>query len=661
MLRHHYRCSLLLTGFLALLTSGLAWSVSPHSSTARTLTIQLDPATGTLEGELHQVISENHSFRLLEGLTATSARRGDTSLALTQDADGRWHLQADSDTESSEETVILRWQGTLPEAGNRHRVAIEGSYLPSRAGWYPHLSDAAGPLWLTINVPEGQLAVGSGSLLEEEYANGDGYRARFYHPHTREVEMAAGPWQLRERTVEGVQLRTLFPTALDQAFAETYLNHTADQLALFQARLGPLPYTSFSIAASPAPIGLAFPGFTLLGERVIPLPFIPTTSLPHELMHAWWGAGVNVDYPSGNWSEALTTYLADHTIAQQQGEDEPMRRRWLSDLAALPSSQDSALVDFRGGPDPAKRLVGYQHGALFFHMLRQRIGDEAFDQGLRTLADEWMHRTVDWQTLIDAFSEAAGEPQDAFFTPWLTSPGRPSLNLDAVQVTPHSDGYRVSGLLSQRGEHAPWPLDVPIEVDTEDGIISFVQPMDSQQQPFELSLASRPLTLEIDPSADVLRHPGPMPPILRQLTLDPTTQVLALDDAYHSLAQQLLGREAKLLQGSTGLQEEPRPPLLVIGTTTAIGEWRQDNGLPEPPQPLETAGEARFWMVPGQQPIGLLSGNDVEALAQLTASLRHHGQQSYVVQGADGQTAQAGVWATEESPLKVSFTARDVQ
>ncbi|HSP57464.1 MAG TPA: M1 family aminopeptidase, partial [Halomonas sp.] len=503
-------------------------------------------------------------------------------------------------------------------------------------------------------VPEGQRAVGSGSLQEERRVEGD-YLARFHHPRTREVEIAAGPWRLRERKIEGVRLRTLFPKGLDEAFAETYLERTAEHLALFQARLGRLPYSSFTIAASPAPVGLAFPGFTLLGERVIPLPFIPHTSLPHELMHAWWGAGVGVDYPSGNWAEALTTYLADHALAEKRGEAETMRRRWLADLAALPPSQESALVAFRGGPDSAGRLVGYQHGALLFHMLHQRIGDEAFNRGLRHLAEGWMHRIADWSALITAFGEAAGESQEAFLAPWLTRPGRPSLHLESVRVEALDGGYRLGGVLIQRGNHAPWPLAVPLLVETEEGPINVVRHMDSLRHAFEVLLASRPLALEVDPGSDLLRHPGPTPAILRQLTLDPTTRVLALDDAHRHLARQVLGRDAEGLAASAELHGDAGSPLLVIGSTTALREWRQANGLPAPLQPLETAGQARFWMIPGQR-IGLLGGDDADALARLAVSLRHHGQQSYVVQGRYGQTAKVGTWTVEENPLRVTFT-----
>ena len=40
-------------------------------------------------------------------------------------------------------------------------------------------------------------------------------------------------------------------------------------------------------------------------------------SLAHEVLHAWWGNAVAVDYERGNWSEALTTFMADYALAEE--------------------------------------------------------------------------------------------------------------------------------------------------------------------------------------------------------------------------------------------------------------------------------------------------------------------------------------------------------
>ncbi|QTF90855.1 hypothetical protein [Halomonas sp. BM-2019] len=646
------RRALLLPGMLGVLLASPAWGETPGPE--RQLRLNLDPAERRLAGELLQPLPQGGRFALLEGLDVQEARCGEEALRLARDRDGHWDVPA------CDATLSLRWQGTLPDTGRGARLAIgeAGTLLPTRSGWYPDLVEAAGPLSLEIHTPPGQRALGSGSLVEEQAA-ADGIRARFHHPRTRDLEVAAGPWRLREREVDGVTLRVLFPEALDTAFGATYLERAAHHLGAFQARLGPLPFASFSIAASPAPVGVAFPGFTLLGERVIPLPFIPDTSLPHEIMHAWWGAGVRVDYADGNWAEALTTYLADHAVAEAAGEDTALRRGWLHDLAALPAAQTPSLREFRGGPDPAGRLIGYQHGALLFHMLRQRLGDAAFDSALRELAGDWMHRTANWQALEAAFSAAAGEELAPFFAAWRDRPGRPELALEAVELEEDGDTLWLRGELVQRGGQAPWPLAVPLAVETEADTLTRVQPMETERQPFTLPLADEPRALAVDPEAQLLRHPGELPSVLRRLLVDPDTRLMALSPGAEALAARALGRplEALPAEAAAPRLERDDTPLLVVGTTEALAEWREREGLAAPPPPregLERAGRARVWMHP-ERPIGLLSGDDPEALAMLAARLRHHGQRSYLVLGAKGETRDAGTWPAGDNPLRVEL------
>ncbi|WP_444999233.1 M1 family metallopeptidase [Halomonas mongoliensis] len=619
----------------------------------RHLSLRLDPAGRTLAGELIQALPRGGQFRLLPGLEVETARCDDAPLAVAHEGEGLWRVAP------CPGQATLSWSGRLGEgAGERSlRLTEAGSLLPTRAGWYPHLAERAGPLVVEVETPASQRAVASGSLVEER-TTAEGRLARFHHPHTLALEVAAGPWQRREREVNGVTLRVLFPEALDAAFGATYLERATAHLQAFEQRLGDFPFTSFSIAASPAPVGVAFPGFTLLGERVIPLPFIPETSLPHEIMHAWWGAGVLVEYADGNWAEALTTYLADHAVAEAAGEDAELRRGWLRDLAALPPGQEDRLRDFRGGQDPAGRLIGYQHGALLFHMLRKRLGDDAFDAALRELADAWMHRRADWQALEAAFGAAAEEDLAPFFSAWRDRSSRPDLALEGVRLEDESGTLWLRGELVQRGDNAPWPLAVALVVETASGPVTLNQDMESERQPFGIPLGERPLALEVDPDADLARHPGTQPSLLRRLLLDTDARLVALTPALEPLAERALARRLETRPAEAGLDDAP--PLLVVGSTEQVAEWRRSQGLTAPPrdalepEALETAGRARFWMHP-DHPIGLLSGDDVDSLALLAARLRHHGQRSHLVLDADGETRRAGTWPAGENPLRVVF------
>jgi len=87
--------------------------------------------------------------------------------------------------------------------------------------------------------------------------------------------------------------------------------------------------------------------------------FILYTSLPHEILHNWWGNGVFVDFAKGNWSEGLTAYMADHFNDEQKGKDKEYRRKALERYANYAAEgRDIALADFSSRHDEASQAVG---------------------------------------------------------------------------------------------------------------------------------------------------------------------------------------------------------------------------------------------------------------------------------------------------------------
>jgi len=66
-------------------------------------------------------------------------------------------------------------------------------------------------------------------------------------------------------------------------------------------------------------------------------------------------------------------------------------------------------------------VVVYTKGALFFHALREEIGDEAFFTGLQTYYDQYRFRTATTEDLLAVFEDAAGQELDPLFQEWLYS------------------------------------------------------------------------------------------------------------------------------------------------------------------------------------------------------------------------------------------------
>lgn len=673
------------------------------------LELHLDPATGELQGNsllapvpvgvqellLHPDLELTGAWVDLSGATAwdpASIAPGTVAgtvlstslepLAVEAFGNGRYRVAIPP----SATALHLTWHGRLPAVARTDSAFLrpEGGFLPSHSRWYPDgLPGLDRDTYLTVYTPPGYLSVADGSFR----AGTTPGSAHFHHPQTRRIDLAIGPWVERSRHAGEVLLRTLFPAALDQRHAEDFLEAAAGYLSLFQQHLGPYPYHSFTMAASPLPVGLAFSGWTWLGEVILPLPFLIQTSLAHELLHNWWGTGVRVHYPSGNWSEGLTTYLADHFLAEQRGEDRIMRQRWVLELAWLPPALDQPLHHFRSGNQGIDRLIGYHRAALFFHMLRQRMGDSAFFAGLQALRTQFMFREASWQDLETVFSAAAQQNLAAFFAAWVQRPGLPEVRWQSFTVQPVPEkGWLLEFTLEQHTD-LPRPMRLPVVIET-----AIAPPqrhwvtLEQSRQSYQLMLAYRPTALDIDPDFEVLRQWPDPPMIFRAITLDPEVRWLNLQPGLDDSLAHWLGHPPGHT-GHTGHSREVTAatdpvtsvgpwtgthdwradmPLVVAGRTTAVQDWLQSR--PEIPwesgrtaqaavhgmevvSPIERRGQARAWTLPGTRTL-LLSADTPASLQRLLNSLRHYGHRSYLVLDPPSPP-ESGLWASATSSLRV--------
>ncbi|XGA80460.1 M1 family aminopeptidase [Halomonas sp. CH40] len=645
-------------GLWAGLWTTFALAAEPENGIKKSLEVTLDPAQRSISGTLTLSLpdganAEPLTFTLAPGLSLERAEQAGSTLDWEESDSGRYRLNAPD----PQAPLTLSWKGQLasqlPDGGY---WSEDNLWLPGQLAWYPRL-DTKAPFAADIEIvtPNSIETVVSGHWLGTS-TQGDQRQTRFAHPQARQLSVAAGRWQAMTREVAGddnedVKLRTLFPEKLSAPFATTYLDATERALQLFQQRLGPYPYSSFTMAASSRPIGFAFAGFTLLGEQVIALPFIPHTSLPHELMHGWWGTAVQATPGEGNWSEALTTYLADYAMETLKGEEGALRQRWLTDLNALPEADHLALKDFGYQRQPQDRLIGYQHGAMLFYMLEQQIGTAAFDSALGQLIEQHRFGQANWQDLQNAFEDASGQALDAFFNAWVEQPGRPTLNMNTPRLEETADGFRVTFNLSQTASHSDsrnnedrrWPLRLPVEIHAAQGQTerSWLS-LESATERFTLDTLKRPRQLAIDPDYQVLRQLPNAPETLRELSLAAETRWLRLG-AY---------KELPLPRGATELNELPddltTTPLWVIGTPDEIEKWWADQGLETPAQPpvkeQDDTPAGQLWRQPGTQ-LGVISATSPQAAMRLMRGLRHWGSASYVVLNDDG--TRRGTWESE--------------
>jgi aminopeptidase N len=563
-------------------------------------------------------------------------------------------------TANTPRKIEMRWRGRLDalDAALDHRQTLdaaspvsgaEGTFLPAAAAWYPMMRGLMPGYRVAIDLPQGQRGLVSGHLVEETEAGGRTLaRFEFLHP-AEGIDLMAGPYRVETRTIKSASgktlaLRTWFHPQLAELSAG-YLDAVKGYIELYENRIGEYPYADFSVVSSPTPTGFGMPTLTYLGIDVLRLPFIRATSLGHEVLHNWWGNGVYPDYARGNWSEGLTTFMADYAYKERESDAaaREMRLEWLRDFAAVPPGQDRPLVEFTSRTHGTSQIVGYNKAAMTFLMLRDLIGRNAFDAGIRRFWRGYRFKTASWGALQKSYEAEAKRDLSAFFTQWLTRQGAPTLRIEAAD----RDGGGVRVKLAQA---APaYRLHVPLALRGERGSDLRHADLDTDSATFSFDAAARPQEIALDPDLRLFRRmdPDEAPPILRQVMVDPST-VTVLAGAQSSALE-----AARLL--ATKLQDAPprfistddqlgNAPLLVIGLNDEVDRWLQSRSLPARPAALQK-GSAAVWTasIARGRTMVVVSARDGESLAALVRPLPHYGRRSYVV--FDGARAiDSGVW-----------------
>ena len=273
------------------------------------------------------------------------------------------------------------------------------------------------------------------------------------------------------------------------------------------------------------------------------------------MLHNWWGNGVYPDYAHGNWSEGLTTFMADYAYKERENPEaaRDMRLGWLRDFAALAPGQDAPLTTFTSRTHGATQIVGYNKAAMVFLMLRDLLGRDTFDRALHTFWQDQRFRIASWADLERAFESASGRDLHGFFDQWLSRAGAPAL---ALAEAKHAKSGSVNVITVVLEQGTPeYRLRVPIAVRTEHGEELRTLDLGSARQAFTLETHDKPLKVALDPDLRLFRRlkPEEAPPILRQVMVDRTTVTVLLPesgevrDAAGSLATKLQNREPKVV------------------------------------------------------------------------------------------------------------------
>ncbi|MGD8916095.1 MAG: ChaN family lipoprotein, partial [Syntrophobacterales bacterium] len=446
-------------------------------------------------------------------------------------------------------------------------IGKEGVFLLS--GWHPAAETELARFSLQAMVPGNFQGVSEAEdIIIKDM--GDQKLITFNFPHpVMNIHFITAPYVVNKDQHGGVQVETyLLPE--DQNLANRYLEASKKYLEMYEEMLGPFPFKRFAVVENILPTGYGMPTFTLLGREVLKLPFIPETSLGHEILHSWFGNLVYIDYSKGNWSEGLTTYLADHYYEEMRGKGWQYRKGIMEDFESYVHGENEiSIKDFVSGDDRGLRAVGYGKTAMVFHMLNHSMGDKLFSEALRQLVVRQRFRLTSWQDLETIFSETGGKDLSDFFAFWLNSKGAMIINLDKIRLNQSSQGYTLEFNIQVR--NSPMPVLIPLVIRTEDKEEKKILSLSKSRQAFSLSIEAIAKEIIVDPDYQLFRtlKPAETRAVLSRLLGDPTRTVVLPEtnlDIYEPLIQALESRGfEKLAAHEVDHSSLARKSLLFLG------------------------------------------------------------------------------------------------
>lgn len=560
-------------------------------------------------------------------------------------------------------------------------ISDAGVFISKSSLWYPVFENKLNTFKLLVTLPAGWDAVSQGSRISHQKGKDSTNVIWESSEPQDDIYLVAALFTEYVKTI-GRVTAMVFLRSPERGLAEKYLEATSRYIPMYERLIGPYPYEKFALVENFWETGYGMPSFTLLGPKIIRLPFIINSSYPHEILHNWWGNSVYPDYTSGNWSEGLTAYLSDHLIMEQQGKGVEYRLTALQKYADyVIKGRDFPLFEFKSRHSSPSEAVGYGKSLMFFHMLRRELGDKAFIAGLRNFYEENRFRFAAFDDIQKSFETASGKDLRVQFDQIINKAGAPAIRLRDVGTTADKDGYLLTALIEQVQPDGVYHLQVPVAVTLEGKSAAYqtVLAMHDKVIQLKLHLDARPLRLDVDPEFDIFRRldRNETPPAIsgalgaeKMLILLPSSVAQERLKAYRELAEIISksGPDAVDIRLDNEVEEIPSDRAVTIlgwenrfleDIKQALSGYEVviDNGpirLENKDIPQEGHSIVLTGRNPGNNDMGLLfiATEVSEALPGLGRKLPHYHKYSYIVfKGEEPQIMEKGRWPATDSPL----------
>ncbi|MFC4587280.1 M1 family metallopeptidase [Sphaerisporangium corydalis] len=405
------------------------------------LKLAYDPPSKKLSGTTSidaKAVQNLSRFNLdLHDFTVRGVRVDGGAARFTRDGDELTVIPPSVIAKGTTFTVVVDYAGKPDPVRNSSNLGTYG-FIPTKDGafvtsepngaktWFPcndHPADKA-TYEFDVTVPAGITVIANGEMRGAPVTRGGSTDFRWREDHPMATYLATitlGKFQVKTgESPGGIPVYA----ATDPAFRHDldFLYTTSATVTDYWSKIfGPYPFSSTGGVIDDFSTGYA------LENQTKPMygGFEPDQSIiAHELAHQWFGDSLSIARWKDLWlNEGFATY-AEWLWTEHKGG--PSVEKTFQDYYAAKSAP---IWKYPPGVAQRQDLFNnsvYIRGGMTLHVLRKRIGDDAFFTLLRTWTDQHKYGSVTTEEFVKLAEKVAGKPLGDLFDPWLFKPTRPA-------------------------------------------------------------------------------------------------------------------------------------------------------------------------------------------------------------------------------------------
>lgn len=390
-------------------------------------------------------------------------------------------------------------------------VGAENGYLMYAARWFPFHNYAAdfATSDITISIPNGYTVAG----YSDQPVAAVGGKQRFVQSKPALVGNFAYDRYASKTLRFGEFEFQFFTKAANDQLIATYGETLGRAFDSYTKRFGNPEAGKRFIVAQIDDDSLEFysaPGMLMVAQRLFDQSRDVTSErMQREAAYQWWGLTAGLKSFDDAWlSQGLAEYSA-FSLRESQVTGpalEGLRRELLekaltfeptASLLRAPSSLDDQST--------AYQYIMFAKGALAYKLLRDTMGEQKFNQLLRTYLERFRGKAASIDDFERLTSEVAGQNMRYFFARWIESTGVPEFKAEYLIIRTRAGKFVTRGTVRQNYDNLRLPLEIQLRSEGGDGFKTVTVDVEEASADFNIESDGKPLEVIIDPNFKLLR------------------------------------------------------------------------------------------------------------------------------------------------------------